>query len=329
MRRSLYFISAFVIIPVLLIVVSGFSLPLVQAQGAPTATSAYVSTSLADMMVDAKSGGGQAVSFSGKILVHFEDTNEFILGVTEKGNEAGVVLVYLSAPIVSSADETTAITINGIVGSTTTDVFLAGSTPNKLTMLTIRQAYISDGIAQVLPTATMTTPEQRTATAQVQQNASTSTKQARLDAQTSTAAAYQATQMAYYDNVTASANARHSTSTQAAYDYSVTLAARYDNMTSTANAWHSTLTQQASDYHDTATAYAQNYVPPAQSSGSSGGSSGGSSNGGGNVAPTSAPAAAGPSHPPGTTGQCKDGTYTSAVNHQGACSHHGGVAQWF
>ena len=32
--------------------------------------------------------------------------------------------------------------------------------------------------------------------------------------------------------------------------------------------------------------------------------------------------------PPGATGQCKDGTYTMAKNHQGACSNHGGVAKW-
>ncbi len=33
--------------------------------------------------------------------------------------------------------------------------------------------------------------------------------------------------------------------------------------------------------------------------------------------------------PSGATGQCKDGSYTYATNHQGACSHHGGVAEWF
>lgn len=32
--------------------------------------------------------------------------------------------------------------------------------------------------------------------------------------------------------------------------------------------------------------------------------------------------------PPGATALCKDGTYSYAVNHQGACSHHGGVAEW-
>ena len=35
------------------------------------------------------------------------------------------------------------------------------------------------------------------------------------------------------------------------------------------------------------------------------------------------------SHPAGTTGKCNDGTYTSAVNHQGACSKHGGVKLWY
>lgn len=30
----------------------------------------------------------------------------------------------------------------------------------------------------------------------------------------------------------------------------------------------------------------------------------------------------------GATGVCNDGTYTHAVNHRGACSHHGGVSYW-
>jgi hypothetical protein len=33
-------------------------------------------------------------------------------------------------------------------------------------------------------------------------------------------------------------------------------------------------------------------------------------------------------YPAGTTGVCNDGSYTKAVNHQGACSHHKGVAKW-
>jgi hypothetical protein len=32
--------------------------------------------------------------------------------------------------------------------------------------------------------------------------------------------------------------------------------------------------------------------------------------------------------PAGATAQCKDGTYSHAKTHQGACSHHGGVAKW-
>jgi hypothetical protein len=34
-------------------------------------------------------------------------------------------------------------------------------------------------------------------------------------------------------------------------------------------------------------------------------------------------------HPSGTSGQCNDGSYTYAVHKQGACSHHGGIAQWW
>jgi outer membrane biosynthesis protein TonB len=30
----------------------------------------------------------------------------------------------------------------------------------------------------------------------------------------------------------------------------------------------------------------------------------------------------------GATAQCKDGTYSHAKNHRGACSRHGGVAKW-
>lgn len=33
-------------------------------------------------------------------------------------------------------------------------------------------------------------------------------------------------------------------------------------------------------------------------------------------------------NPAGATAQCKDGTYSYASTHRGACSHHGGVAKW-
>ncbi len=38
---------------------------------------------------------------------------------------------------------------------------------------------------------------------------------------------------------------------------------------------------------------------------------------------------AGPGVPEGATAKCKDGTYSFAKGHTGACSHHGGVAEWF
>lgn len=49
------------------------------------------------------------------------------------------------------------------------------------------------------------------------------------------------------------------------------------------------------------------------------------------TAPTAAPAATSPTtnNTGGATGICVDGTYTYAVNHQGACSHHGGVRSWY
>ena len=40
------------------------------------------------------------------------------------------------------------------------------------------------------------------------------------------------------------------------------------------------------------------------------------------------PAASSPM-PAGATGKCRDGTYTTATVHSGACSRHGGVASWF
>ncbi|MGW0094876.1 DUF3761 domain-containing protein [Streptomyces sp. NPDC003328] len=52
--------------------------------------------------------------------------------------------------------------------------------------------------------------------------------------------------------------------------------------------------------------------------GSSGSTSGGSSSSGG-----------GTSHPAGATALCNDGTYSYAAHHQGACSHHGGVAVFY
>ncbi len=33
--------------------------------------------------------------------------------------------------------------------------------------------------------------------------------------------------------------------------------------------------------------------------------------------------------PEGATAKCKDGTYSSSKTRQGACSSHGGVAEWF
>jgi hypothetical protein len=44
--------------------------------------------------------------------------------------------------------------------------------------------------------------------------------------------------------------------------------------------------------------------------------------------PPAAPAAPA-GNMPGTTGQCRDGTYTSAQHRQGACSWHGGIASWW
>jgi len=45
------------------------------------------------------------------------------------------------------------------------------------------------------------------------------------------------------------------------------------------------------------------------------------------IQPTAPPPAQ--NHPVGTSGQCRDGTYTSAQHKQGACSHHGGVSLWW
>jgi Protein of unknown function (DUF3761) len=42
-----------------------------------------------------------------------------------------------------------------------------------------------------------------------------------------------------------------------------------------------------------------------------------------------ATAAAADSSPADATARCKDGTYSHAQNHSGACSTHGGVDKWF
>jgi len=36
-----------------------------------------------------------------------------------------------------------------------------------------------------------------------------------------------------------------------------------------------------------------------------------------------------PSHPAGTSGKCKDGSYTYSSHKQGACSSHKGIAEWW
>lgn len=46
----------------------------------------------------------------------------------------------------------------------------------------------------------------------------------------------------------------------------------------------------------------------------------------GRAAPGSS--AANDNNPAGATAQCKDGTFSHAAHHAGACSHHGGVAKW-
>jgi Protein of unknown function (DUF3761) len=41
-----------------------------------------------------------------------------------------------------------------------------------------------------------------------------------------------------------------------------------------------------------------------------------------------ATAASGNTDPTGATAKCKDGTYSKSQHHSGACSNHGGVAEW-
>jgi hypothetical protein len=36
-----------------------------------------------------------------------------------------------------------------------------------------------------------------------------------------------------------------------------------------------------------------------------------------------------PPPPAGSTGKCKDGTYTQSPQRSGACSQHGGITEWF
>ena len=46
------------------------------------------------------------------------------------------------------------------------------------------------------------------------------------------------------------------------------------------------------------------------------------------AAPAAKAASAGNTDPTGATAKCKDGTYSKAKSHTGACSKHGGVADW-
>ncbi|HEY0258969.1 MAG TPA: DUF3761 domain-containing protein [Lacisediminihabitans sp.] len=47
------------------------------------------------------------------------------------------------------------------------------------------------------------------------------------------------------------------------------------------------------------------------------------------VAPAPAPAPPAPAPGGGATALCNDGSLSFAAHHQGACSHHGGVAEWY
>ena len=46
------------------------------------------------------------------------------------------------------------------------------------------------------------------------------------------------------------------------------------------------------------------------------------------AAPAAPPAKGSNADATGATAKCKDGAYSHAKGHAGACSHHGGVAQW-
>jgi hypothetical protein len=46
------------------------------------------------------------------------------------------------------------------------------------------------------------------------------------------------------------------------------------------------------------------------------------------AAPAKSAGSAAGTDPTGATAKCKDGTYSHAKSHSGACSHHGGVADW-
>jgi len=46
------------------------------------------------------------------------------------------------------------------------------------------------------------------------------------------------------------------------------------------------------------------------------------------AAPTTSTTHAANTDPTGATAQCKDGTYSHAANHRGACARHQGVAKW-
>lgn len=124
-----------------------------------------------------------------------------------------------------------------------------------------------------------------------------------------------------FANATATRQAYHDALTATASAYLASRTAYYDNVTSTADAIYATRTELANEYAETATTYAENYVPPVPTSNYV------APTNAPNVQPTSAPSGGGGA-PPGATAICKDGTYSYAQHRTGACSHHGGVAQW-
>lgn len=113
----------------------------------PTSTPNYIQTNYTDLLSDAYSGGGQAVTFYGIVDVHVAGSSELLIGALDG---SGVYYVRLDT-LPEGIDETETVQIEGVVGS----IVKATIVKQANTLVEIDHALITQpGVTQAAPTVT-------------------------------------------------------------------------------------------------------------------------------------------------------------------------------